>query len=237
MKSLGWSWSLFRERDNRWWDGRTWRGRRCWFFFALVLCLVVSSIACDVMPRGPANLPTISPSATPTAKPEPTPTPTPPQGEWELLPPGLPTQEAIDDVNAVAQEVGRCPEGYPSRCVIGKGYPSVSREEEHELGDKFTVDVTKGLAKKGWIAGFHTEHPRPDELTMARSMDGPFYSFKPATLGGQVVVAWALMPREGCFGGKDEHGYPPLLGCPGVGGGSFRGLWQPLLVARIEVVR
>lgn len=183
----------------------------------------------------PVSLPTPGPGATPfgpTPSPSATPTPIPPQGAWHPLPPVTPPQDLLDAVNAAAQKAGNCPEGDPSRCVVGIGFPGVSREQEAANATKFGRDVCAVLWPKGWFCGFHEEDAPGDELAIARSIEGPFYGIKIATLGGQIVIAWARMPRGPCFGGANPEGddpliFPPKIGCPGVGGGSYRGAWAP----------
>jgi hypothetical protein len=202
----------------------------------LLLGVLLAIAGCTLFPGGPAGLPPIKPPVTDPSPPAPTPAPEPqrpkpPQGAWRILPPATPPQRVIDVVNAAAQRAAKCPEGYPSRCVVGPGFPTVSREQEHADSIAFGRATCAELPA-GWVCGFHDEGDPGDELAIAESAAGPFHGIKIATLGGQIVVAWVAMPREACFGGgdpsgEDENIHPRKIGCPGVGGGAYRGDWAP----------
>lgn len=51
-----------------------------------------------------------------------------------------------------------------------------------------------------------------------------YHSVKwPTADGDWAMAVWASRPTENCLGGRDAAGIPKDLGCPGVGGGSYRG--------------
>jgi hypothetical protein len=110
----------------------------------------------------------------------------------------------VDEVNAAMVTVTGCSVG--SSCPHGFG-------PGHEGAQPFFDRVIAELRARGLCAGQHRTG-ETDEIAVARNCRAVWEGYHVSAYGGGTVV-WARYPSASCGGSA----------CPGLGGGSFRGIW------------
>lgn len=212
-----------------------------WSVAGIALALLIGMLfaGCTLKPSDKWDLPPMKPTPTPAATPTPEAKPDldiPHGPDWQGPRAGLPTLTAV--VNDVLASIEwKDDKGRPftcevnSRCVVAPGSDKVGKDPGWANYDAAQMRFVEGMRRRGLRAGVHVPG-HTDETCVYPGDTGPGLpaleceAFKVASDGGDIVLAWAADPREPCYGGKDEHGFPQWQGCRGVGGGSFRGFWR-----------
>ena len=179
--------------------------------------------ACPLVDGASVNVPAGQEATCPAAPPPgPDPEPPPsgavcsfPQGLAESdyhFSTGLPTLG--DRVNAAVAAIGLCNVG--SACPLGTDPQLALRR------------IIVKLQLAGLCAG-QDVNGESDQLDVSLSCASgsweTFHAVKWPNVPGvdQAMAVWAGSPTQPCLGGRDAHGIPAGLGCPGVNGGSYRG--------------